>query len=36
MLQRTGRGRIRLRVDIDYDQTPATIFEGVFAAAIRR
>jgi thioesterase domain-containing protein len=35
MLQRAGRGRIRLRVDIDYDQTPATIFEGVFAAAIR-
>ena len=36
MLQRAERGRIRLRVDIDYDQTPATTFEGVFAAAIRR
>jgi thioesterase domain-containing protein len=36
MLQRAGRGRIRLRVDIDYDQTPATTFEGVFAAAMRR
>ena len=36
MLQRAGRGRIRLRVDIDYDHTPATTFEGVFAAAIRR
>jgi thioesterase domain-containing protein len=36
MMHRAGRGRIRLRVDIDYDQTPATTFEGVFAAAIRR
>ena len=36
MLQRAGRGRIRLRVDIHYDKTPATLFEGVFAAAIRR
>ncbi len=35
MLQRTGRGRIRVRVDIHYDQTLATLFEGVFAAAIR-
>jgi len=36
MLQRAGRGRIRLRVDIHYDQTLATLFEGVFAAAIRQ
>jgi thioesterase domain-containing protein len=36
MLQRAGRGRIRLRVEINYDQTLATLFEGVFAAAIRQ
>ncbi len=36
MLQRAGRGRIRLRVAIHYDQTLATLFEGVFAAAIRK
>jgi thioesterase domain-containing protein len=36
MLQRAGRGRIRLRVDIHYDQTPAALFEGVFAAAMRQ
>jgi thioesterase domain-containing protein len=36
MLQRAGRGRIRLRVEIYYDQALATLFEGVFAAAIRR
>jgi thioesterase domain-containing protein len=36
MLQRAGRGRIRLRVEIYYEQAPATLFEGVFAAAIRR
>jgi len=36
MLQRAGRGRIRLRVDIHYDQTLATLFDGVFAAALRR
>ena len=36
MLQRAGRGRIRLRVEIIYDQTLAAIFEGVFAAAVRR
>jgi thioesterase domain-containing protein len=36
MLQRAGRGRIRLRVDIHNDQTLATLFEGVFAAALRR
>ena len=36
MLQRAGRGRIRLRVEIIYEQTQATLFEGVFAAAIRQ
>ncbi len=36
MLQRAGRGRIRLRVDVHYDHTLATLFEGVFAAALRR
>jgi len=35
MLQRAGRGRIRLRVEIDYGGTLAAFFEGVFAAAIR-
>jgi thioesterase domain-containing protein len=36
MLQRAGRGRIRVRVDIYYNQTLATRFEGVFAAAVRQ
>jgi thioesterase domain-containing protein len=36
MLQRAGRGRIRVRVDIYYDRTLATCFEGVFAAAMRQ
>jgi thioesterase domain-containing protein len=36
MLRRAGRGRISLRVEINYDQTLATLFEGVFAAAIRQ
>jgi thioesterase domain-containing protein len=36
MLQRAGRGRIRLRVDIYYEQHLATLFEGVFAAAMRQ
>jgi thioesterase domain-containing protein len=35
MLQRAGRGRIRLSVDMHCGQTAATHFEGVFAAAIR-
>ena len=35
MLQRAGRGRIRLRVEINYGDTVAALFEGVFAAAIR-
>ena len=36
MLQRAGRGRIRLRVEIIYDQSVAALFEGVFAAALRQ
>lgn len=36
MLQRAGRGRIRVRVDIYYDHTLATRFEGVFASAMRK
>jgi thioesterase domain-containing protein len=36
MLQRAGRGRIRVRVEIHYDEVLATLFEGVFAAVIRR
>jgi thioesterase domain-containing protein len=35
MLQRAGRGRIRVRVEIYYEQTLATLFEGVFAAVMR-
>ena len=35
MLQRAGRGRIRLRVEINYGDTVAALFEGVFAAAVR-
>jgi thioesterase domain-containing protein len=35
MMQRAGRGRIRLRVDIRHGQAVATEFEGVYAAAIR-
>jgi thioesterase domain-containing protein len=35
MLQRSGRGRIRLCVDIHQGSTAATEFEGIFAAAIR-
>jgi thioesterase domain-containing protein len=36
MLQRAGRGRIRLRVEINHGEVLATLFEGVFAAAIRQ
>jgi thioesterase domain-containing protein len=36
MLQRAGRARIRLRVEIIYNQTLAALFEGVFAAALRQ
>jgi thioesterase domain-containing protein len=35
MLQRAGRGRIRLRVDIHCEDALATHFEGVFAAALQ-
>lgn len=35
MLQRAGRGRIRLRVEINHEHTLAALFDGVFAAAIR-
>ena len=36
MLQRAGRGRVRLRVEIHYGEALATLFEGVFVAATRR
>lgn len=36
MLQRAGRGRIRLRVEINYGGTLAALFEGVFAAVMRQ
>jgi thioesterase domain-containing protein len=36
MLQRAGRGRIRLRVEIRYEETLATLFEGVYAAVMRQ
>ena len=36
MIDRSGRGRIRLRVEIQYDQALAMLFEGVFAAGMRR
>jgi thioesterase domain-containing protein len=36
MLQRAGRGRISLCVEIRYEQALAVFFEGVFAAAIRQ
>ncbi len=35
MLQRAGRGRIRLRIEIVHNRTLATLFEGVFAAILR-
>jgi thioesterase domain-containing protein len=35
MMQRAGRGRIRLRVDIHCENALATHFEGVFVAALR-
>ncbi len=36
MLQRAGRGRIRLRVEIKSGHALATLFEGVFAASINQ
>ena len=36
MLQRAGRGRISLPVHITYRETLATLFEGVFVAAMHR
>jgi thioesterase domain-containing protein len=36
MLQRAGRGRIGLSVEIVHERTLATLFEGVFAAATRQ
>lgn len=36
MLQRAGRGRIRLRVEIGRDHIVAALFEGEFVAALRR
>ena len=35
MLQRAGRGRIHLQVDIHQESTLATRFDGVYAAALR-
>jgi hypothetical protein len=36
MLHRAGRGRIRVTVEIHSEESPATLFEGVFAAAMRQ
>ena len=36
MLLRAGRGRIALRVHLHEEHSPAAIFEGVYAAAVRR
>jgi thioesterase domain-containing protein len=36
MLQRAGRGRISLQVEIGNNQGAAALFDGVFAAAVRR
>lgn len=35
MLDRAGRGRINLRIEIDHQRTLAALFEGVFAATMR-
>ncbi|HEY1313884.1 MAG TPA: YiiD C-terminal domain-containing protein [Steroidobacteraceae bacterium] len=36
MLQRAGRGRISLQVEIGNNQSAAALFHGVFAAAVRQ
>jgi thioesterase domain-containing protein len=36
MLQRAGRGRIRLAVQIHHERTLTTEFDGMFAAALRQ
>jgi len=36
MLLRAGRGRIRLQVKMYEDSALATVFDGLFAAAMRR
>jgi len=36
MLERAGRGRIRLRVEIDHRQSLATLFDGMYAAVKRQ
>jgi len=36
MLHRAGRGRIRVTVEIHSEESPATLFEGVFAAVMRQ
>ena len=36
MLERAGRGRISLRVEIMHEHTLAVVFDGVFAAAVRQ
>jgi thioesterase domain-containing protein len=35
MLERAGRGRIRLRVNMHHGATLAAVFDGLFAAAVR-
>jgi hypothetical protein len=36
MLARAGRGRIRLSVRVLHGESVAAMFDGVFAAAVRR